>query len=46
VWKHLIPSSLGPTIISVMFTIPDAIFAESFLSYIGLDIQILVPDPD
>src|ERR687890_1462775 len=39
-WKHLIPNSLGPIIISVMFTIPDAIFAESFLSFIGLGIQI------
>src|SRR5215217_5327817 len=39
VWKHLIPNSLGPIIISVMFTIPDAIFAESFLSFIGLGIQ-------
>src|SRR5215218_4416334 len=36
VWKHLIPNSLGPIIISVMFTMPDAIFAESFLSFIGL----------
>ena len=40
VWKHLIPNSLGPIIISVMFTIPEAIFAESFLSFIGLGIQI------
>lgn len=40
VWKHLIPNSLGPIIISIMFTIPDAIFAESFLSFIGLGIQI------
>ncbi|HEX5851252.1 MAG TPA: ABC transporter permease, partial [Rubrobacter sp.] len=40
VWRHLIPNSLGPIIISVMFTIPDAIFAESFLSFIGLGIQI------
>jgi oligopeptide transport system permease protein len=40
VWKHLIPNSLGPIIISVMFTIPDAIFAEAFLSFIGLGIQI------
>lgn len=38
-WKHLIPNSLGPIIISVMFTIPDAIFAEAFLSFIGLGIQ-------
>jgi oligopeptide transport system permease protein len=42
VWKHLIPNSLGPIIINLMFTIPSAIFAEAFLSFIGLGIQ--VPD--
>jgi oligopeptide transport system permease protein len=42
IWKHLIPNSLGPIIINLMFTIPAAIFAEAFLSFIGLGIQ--VPD--
>src|SRR5918993_2472501 len=42
VWKHLIPNSLGPIIVNLMFTIPSAIFAEAFLSFIGLGIQ--VPD--
>jgi oligopeptide transport system permease protein len=42
VWKHLIPNSLGPIIVNLMFTIPAAIFAEAFLSFIGLGIQ--VPD--
>jgi oligopeptide transport system permease protein len=42
VWKHLIPNSLGPIIVSMTFTVPDAIFAEAFLSFIGLGIQ--VPD--
>ena len=42
VWKHLIPNSLGPIIINLMFTIPSAIFAEAFLSFIDLGIQ--VPD--
>jgi oligopeptide transport system permease protein len=42
VWKHLIPNSLGPIIVNLMFTIPLAIFAEAFLSFIGLGIQ--VPD--
>ncbi len=36
--KHLLPNSLGPLIISIMFTIPSAIFFESFLSFIGLGI--------
>src|ERR687895_2237340 len=42
VWKHLIPNSLGPIIVNLMFTIPSAIFSEAFLSFIGLGIQ--VPD--
>ncbi len=40
VWKHLIPNSLGPIIVNLMFTIPSAIFAEAFLSFIGLGIQV------
>jgi oligopeptide transport system permease protein len=42
IWKHLLPNSLGPIIVNLMFTIPLAIFAEAFLSFIGLGIQ--VPD--
>lgn len=42
VLKHLLPNSLGPIIVNLMFTIPSAIFAEAFLSFIGLGIQ--VPD--
>jgi len=37
--RHLIPNSLGPIIVNLMFTIPLAIFAEAFLSFIGLGIQ-------
>ena len=40
VWKHLLPNSLGPIIINLMFTIPSAIFGEAFLSFIGLGIQV------
>ena len=40
VWKHLVPKPLGPMIISVMFAMPDAIFAESFLILIRFGIQI------
>jgi oligopeptide transport system permease protein len=40
--KHLLPNSLGPIIVNLMFTIPAAIFGEAFLSFIGLGIQ--VPD--
>lgn len=40
VTKHLLPNSLGPIIINLMFTIPFAIFFEAFLSFIGLGIQV------
>lgn len=39
IWGHLIPNSLGPIIITTMFTIPSAIFTEAFLSFIGLGLQ-------
>src|SRR5699024_3192065 len=39
IWKHLIPNTLGPIIVTVMFTIPTAIFFYAFLSFIGLGIQ-------
>ena len=38
--KHLIPNALGPIIITVMFTVPSAIFYEAVLSFIGLGIQV------
>lgn len=37
--KHLIPNTLGVIIVSLTFAIPSAIFAEAFLSFIGLGIQ-------
>ncbi|MBO9128651.1 oligopeptide ABC transporter permease [Bacillus sp. 165] len=37
--KHLLPNVMGPIIVMAMFTIPGAIFAESFLSFIGLGIR-------
>jgi len=36
--KHLLPNISGIIIINTMFTIPDAIFFEAFLSFIGLGI--------
>ena len=38
-FKHLIPNSLGPIIITLTLTIPDAIFTEAFLSFIGLGVN-------
>lgn len=37
--KHLIPNTLGVIIVSLTFAIPNAIFSEAFLSFIGLGIQ-------
>ncbi|MDR7072012.1 oligopeptide ABC transporter permease [Fictibacillus barbaricus] len=37
--KHLLPNTLAAIIVSATFTIPGAIFFESFLSFIGLGIQ-------
>ena len=38
-WQHLIPNTMGPIIITVTITIPTAIFAEAFLSFLGLGVQ-------
>lgn len=37
-WRHLIPNSMGPIIITMTLAIPEAIFTEAFLSFIGLGV--------
>ena len=37
--KNLLPNTMGPIIVQMTLTIPSAIFAEAFLSFIGLGIQ-------
>jgi len=37
--RHLIPNAMGSIIITVTLTIPTAIFAEAFLSFLGLGVQ-------
>ncbi|QMT16879.1 ABC transporter permease [Planococcus maritimus] len=37
--KNLIPNSMGPIIVQMTLTVPSAIFAEAFLSFLGLGIQ-------
>ncbi|MPN37725.1 Oligopeptide transport system permease protein OppC [bioreactor metagenome] len=37
--KHLIPNTIGVIIVYMTFDIPSFIFAEAFLSFIGLGIQ-------
>ncbi|MEG0693989.1 MAG: ABC transporter permease, partial [Oscillospiraceae bacterium] len=39
IMKHMIPNSLGIIIVYITFDIPSYIFAEAFLSFIGLGIQ-------
>lgn len=38
-FKHLIPNSMGPIIVTLTLTVPSAIFSEAFLSFLGLGIQ-------
>ncbi|QKI81750.1 ABC transporter permease [Kroppenstedtia eburnea] len=37
--KHLIPNTMGPILVMLTFTVPNAIFAEAFLSFLGLGVQ-------
>lgn len=39
IFRHLIPNTMGPVITTLTLTIPTAIFAEAFLSFIGLGVQ-------
>ncbi|WP_414739353.1 ABC transporter permease [Macrococcoides canis] len=37
--KHILPNIIAVIIVNLTFTIPSAIFAESFLSFLGLGVQ-------
>lgn len=37
--RHLIPNAMGPILATMTLTIPTAIFAEAFLSFLGLGVQ-------
>lgn len=37
--KHLVPNTLGVMIVAITFDIPGFIFAEAFLSFLGIGIQ-------
>ncbi|KOO48927.1 ABC transporter permease [Viridibacillus arvi] len=39
IMRHLLPNTMGIIIINLTFTIPTAIFAEAFLSFLGLGVQ-------
>ncbi len=36
---YLLPNAVGPILVALTLTIPSAIFAEAFLSFLGLGIQ-------
>ncbi len=38
-YRHLLPNCLGPTIVALTLSIPEAIFTEAFLSFIGLGVS-------
>lgn len=38
--RHLIPNAMGPIVVTTALLIPQAIFLEAFLSFIGLGIQV------
>lgn len=39
IFKHLIPNTLSPILVTLTLTIPNAIFTEAFLSFIGIGVQ-------
>ncbi len=38
-FRHLIPNAMGPIIVTATLSIPEAIFTEAFLSFIGLGVS-------
>ncbi|WP_157052454.1 ABC transporter permease [Ornithinibacillus contaminans] len=37
-FKHLIPNTFGPILVTLTLTVPSAIFTEAFLSFLGLGV--------
>lgn len=38
-WRHILPQTIAPTLITLTFRVPSVILAESTLSFIGLGLQ-------
>ena len=38
-FRHLIPNAIGPIFVTLTLTVPQAIFTEAFLSFLGLGVQ-------
>jgi oligopeptide transport system permease protein len=41
--RHLLPNSLGPVIVALAFGVPQAIFAEASISFIGIGVNPPLP---
>ncbi|MDR0780334.1 MAG: ABC transporter permease [Pseudomonadales bacterium] len=39
IFRHLVPNTLGPILVTLTFAIPMAIFTEAFLSFIGMGVS-------
>ena len=37
--RHLLPNTMGPVIVSMTLLVPEAIFTEAFLSFLGLGVS-------
>ena len=37
-FRHLVPNTMGPILVTLTLTIPSAIFTEAFLSFLGLGV--------
>ena len=44
IFKHLLPNTMGIAVVGMASSIPSIIFAEAFLSFIGLGIQPPLPE--
>jgi oligopeptide transport system permease protein len=42
-WRHILPNTLGPMIVSATLTVPSVVLWEAFLSYLGLGVQAPLP---
>lgn len=38
-FRHLVPNAMGPIIVTMTLAVPEAIFTEAFLSFIGLGVS-------
>lgn len=43
IFKHLLPNCIGQIIVTTALQIPSAIFTESFLSFLGLGVEVPMP---